>query len=69
MAPLRGSYQDRLLVERFSVEKQTVHVEDNGGWHVGELHLAWLTARGQHRLCRQKDAPLLGVRIPSDHDR
>jgi len=42
----RRSYQNRFLVERFGIEKQTVHIEDNRGWPMGELHIAWFTERG-----------------------
>jgi hypothetical protein len=35
---LQASRQDGLLVENLSVEEQTVHVENNGGWPAGELH-------------------------------
>ena len=42
MASLRRCNQGRLLVERFRVEQQSIHVEDNGGWHVREFHNVWV---------------------------
>src|SRR5271155_2907198 len=35
---LNGGKQDRLLIEHLGIEEQTIHVEDDGGWHVRELH-------------------------------
>ena len=45
MARLYRCNQGGLLVERFSVEEQAVHVEDNGGWRERKLHNVWICKR------------------------
>ena len=67
MASLRRCNQGRLLVERFRVEEQSIHVEDNGGGHAGQLHIAHCERVA--RLGNWRDAPLLGVRFPAGRDR
>ena len=47
MARLCRRNQGRFLVERFSVKEQAVHVEDNGGGHVRELHIAGYRTEGR----------------------
>ena len=38
MPSLGGGNQKRLLIEALSIEEQTIHVEDDGGWSARELH-------------------------------
>ena len=41
VARFRRCNQGRFLVERFRVEQQSIHVENNGGWHMREFHHLW----------------------------
>jgi len=39
MAGFCGGEQNRLLIERLGVEKQTIHVEDDSSWRPGQHHV------------------------------